>query len=87
MAADATAKAALSLQLPETTASHSDFKSLVAVYIKGAWQKSWDGENNNKLQRIEPVTGPFAKTSLPRRDKVVIHWLRFGHTPHSWLPP
>jgi hypothetical protein len=86
-AADATAKAALSLQLCETTVPYSDFKPLVAIYVKGVWQKSWDGENNNKLHCIKPVIGPFAKTSLPRRDEVVIHRLRFGHThlTHGYL--
>jgi hypothetical protein len=86
-AADATAKAALSLQLYETTVPYSDFKPLVAIYVKGVWQKSWDGENNNKLYYIKPVIGPFAKTSLPRRDEVVIHRLRFGHThlTHGYL--
>jgi hypothetical protein len=86
-AADATAKAALNLQLCETTVPYSDFKPLVAIYIKGIWQKSWDIENNNKLHNIKPVIGPFAKTSLPRRDEVVIHRLRFGHThlTHGYL--
>jgi hypothetical protein len=88
-AADATAKAALSLQLSETTVPYSDFKPLVAIYVKGVWQKSWDGENNNKLHCIKPVIGPFAKTtgSLPRRDEVVIYRLRFGHTylTHGYL--
>jgi ribonuclease HI len=82
-AADATAKAALSLQLCETTVPYSDFKPLVAIYVKGVWQMSWDGENSNKLHCIKPVIGPFAKTSLPRRDEVVIHRLRFGHTHHT----
>jgi hypothetical protein len=74
--ADATAKAALSLQLSENMIPYSDFKPLVAVYEKGVWQKSWDGQNNIKLHCIKPVIGPFAKTSLPRRDEVVIHRLR-----------
>jgi ribonuclease HI len=39
-AADATANAALSLQLSETTVPYSDFKPLVAVYVNGVWQKS-----------------------------------------------
>jgi hypothetical protein len=54
-AADATAKAALSLQLCETMVPYSDFKPLVAIYVKGVWQKSWDIENNNKLHCIKPV--------------------------------
>jgi hypothetical protein len=70
----------MSLQLSETTVPHSDFKPLVAVYVKGVWQKSWDGENNNKLHCIKPVIGPFAEASLPRRNEVVIHRLRLGHT-------
>jgi ribonuclease HI len=86
-AAEATAKAAPSLQLSETTVPYSDFKPLVAVYVKRIWLKSLDDENSNKLHCIKPVIGPFVKTSLPRRDEVVIRRLRFGHThlTHGYL--
>jgi hypothetical protein len=76
-AADAAANAALNLQLSMLTVPYSDFKSLINTYIKKRWQECWDVEANNKLQ---PVTGSVTRHHLPRRDEVIIHRLRVGHT-------
>lgn len=86
-AADATAKAALSLQMSMSPVPYSDFKPLVCTYVNSVWQKRWDGETNNKLHRLQPVVGTYRHGKLTRRDEVVIHRLRVGHThlTHSYL--
>jgi ribonuclease HI len=79
-AADAAAKAALNLQSSMLTVPYSDFKSLINTYIKKRWQECWDVEANNKLHRVQPVIGSVTRHHLPRRDEVMIHRLRVGHT-------
>ena len=86
-AADATAKAALNLPMANTQIPHSDLKSLVSSYVKGCWQDSWNAEPNNKLYKIQPTIIPSTVRHLPRRDEVLIHRLRVGHThlTHSFV--
>jgi kelch-like protein 2/3 len=86
-AADATAKAALSLRVSESPVPYSDFKPLIGAYVDSVWQKCWDGETNNKLHRLQPVIGNCRLGKLTRRDEVVIHRLRVGHShlTHSYL--
>jgi hypothetical protein len=86
-AADAAAKAALNLQSSMLTVPYSDFKSLINTYINKRWQECWDVEANNKLHRMQPVIGSFTRHHLPRRDELIIHRLRVGHThlTHSYL--
>jgi kelch-like protein 2/3 len=86
-AADATAKAALSLRVSKSPVPYSDFKPLVCAYVNSVWQKCWDGETNNKLHRLQPVIGNYRHGKLTRRDEVVIHRLRVGHShlTHSYL--
>ena len=83
---DACAKAALSLQMTMSTVPYSDFKPLIGTYIQSLWQTSWNGEIN-KFHRIQPVIGSFKRLNLTRRDEVIIHRLRVGHThlTHSYL--
>jgi ribonuclease HI len=86
-AADATAKAALNLSISNTLVPHSDFKPLISSHIKKCWQNSWDSEPNNKLQKIQPKIQPCIVKFLPRRDEILVHRLRVGHTylTHSYL--
>lgn len=85
--ADAAAKAALNIPNSNICVSHSDFKPLISNHIKKCWQKSWDSEPNNKLKKIQPSIEPFVINRLPRRDEIIIHRLRVGHTylTHSYL--
>jgi hypothetical protein len=86
-AADATAKAALSLRVSVSPVPYSDFKPLVCAYVNSLWQKRWDEEINNKLHRLQPVIRNYKLGNLTRRDEVVIHRLRVGHShiTHSYL--
>ena len=86
-AADATAKAALCLQISNSQIPHTDFKPLISSYVNSCWQQCWNTENNNKLHAIQPTIKPVVLVRLPRRDEVLIHRLRVGHTylTHSYL--
>ena len=87
-AADATAKAALCLQVSNSKVPYSDFKPLIIAHANKMWQQLWDTEINNKLHKIQPIIKPSNLYKLPRRrDEVIIHRLRLGHThlTHSYL--
>jgi hypothetical protein len=81
-AADAT-----DLKMSLSPVPYSDFKPLVSAYVNSLWQKCWDGETNNKLHRLQPVIGQYRHGKLTRRDEMVIHRLRVGHShlTHSYL--
>ena len=88
MSVDAAAKAALSLTESQTPVPYSDFYPLINTHIASHWQRLWNAETNNKLHSFEPMV---RKTStvfqLPRRDELLIHRLRIGHThlTHAFL--
>ena len=86
-AADAAAKAALSLPETDLPVPYSDLYPCVSVHIARRWQQSWDTETNNKLHSIEPKLKLPKPYNLPRRDELLIHRLRIGHThlTHAYL--
>ena len=86
-AADATAKIALGLPVSNSKVPYSDFKPLITAHANKIWQGLWDTEINNKLYGVQPVIKSFTPCKLPRRDEVIIHRLRIGHTflTHSYL--
>ena len=60
------------------------------------WQKRWESKNDEnlhekqkpiKLFEITPILGPFELKGLTRKDEVVIHRIRIGHTrlTHKYL--
>ena len=56
--------------------------------ISVKWQKLWNNCTCNKFQSINPTIGVYQHVrSLPRRDAVIIHRLRIGHTllTHSFV--
>ena len=85
--ADATAKSALRLSASASVVPHTDFKPLILTHVNSCWQHSWNQDTNNKLHNIQPLIKPFVLKRLPRRDEVIIHRLRVGHThlTHSYL--
>jgi hypothetical protein len=87
VAADAAAKAALTLSPALSAIPYSDFKPVINSYAAAKWQKSWDEEVSNKLHKIQPRVGSFRVYCLPRRDELIIRRLRIGHThfTHSHL--
>jgi len=66
----------------------ADLVPRVTMLISEKWQQFWNSCTGNKLQGIRPtVSGHQPKSSLSRRDEVVINRLRIGHTrcTHSYL--
>ena len=62
----------------------TDYIPKVKTYIKHLWQKRWDDKHNHdrviKLHYIVPTITPFYINNLSRKDEVIIHRLRIGHT-------
>ena len=79
--ADAAAKAALQLAISDIRLPHTDYKRMVNSYFTNIWQTQWNNIAFNKLQPIKDTVG---ETKLPgiskRRDEVVLHRARIGHT-------
>ena len=84
---DAAAKAALCLPEGGTPVPCSDFYPVINAHIQSRWQQSWNTEINNKLHKIQPVLRQSKPYHLPRRDELLIHRLRIGHThlTHAFL--
>ena len=63
---------------------YTDYFPNVKTYIKNEWQKRWDKKHNEdrviKLHYILPIIKPFYINTLCRKDEVIIHRLRIGHT-------
>ena len=62
---------------------HTDYKSVIRMFIHDKWQNHWDFKNterSNKLYKIIPKIKPYSITNLKRREEVIIHRLRIGHT-------
>ena len=70
-----------------TPVPYTDFISLIKTYVDKRWPLSWDKEVNNKLYNIQPLIHTQPLCNLPRRDEILIHRLRVGHThlTHSYL--
>lgn len=79
-AVDAAAKAALSLPESDLPIPYSDLYPCINAHVTRCWQQSWDTEINNKLHAIEPQLKLPKPYNLPRRDELLIHRLRIGHT-------
>jgi ribonuclease HI len=67
---------------------HSDFKHCISGHLIATWQAQWNNAAFNKLREHKPTIGT-TKTphSFTRRDEVVYHRIRIGHThlTHSYL--
>lgn len=77
---DTEAKAALSLLPSNLPVPYTDFNHLINTYVTHRWQLQWNAEVGNKLHHIQPSIHPLPSVSLPRRDEILIHRLRVGHT-------
>ena len=78
--ADIAAKAALLLPILNLPVPSSDFSSLIRYHSLKQWQESWNSETLNKLHSVEPKVNVFNLYRLPRRDEIIIHRLRIGHS-------
>ena len=79
-AADTAAKAALLLPVSNLTIPHSDYNQLIRSHVLKQWQQRWNLDTQNKLHAIEPTVNVVNSYRLPRRDEIIIHRLRIGHT-------
>jgi len=43
------------------------------------WHLRWHSETENKLHSIERRVNVINMLRLPRREEIIIHWLRIGH--------
>jgi ribonuclease HI len=84
---DAAAKAALNLTVGAGPVPFTDFQAQVGSYVRRKWQTEWDGGVRNKLHAIQPIIPAATSYRLPRRDELIVHRLRLGHThaTHSYL--
>ena len=79
--ADVEAKAALQLDFSDCKVPHNDFKNMVSSYLNKLWQNQWDESTLNKLQPVKRSIGDTKfKGITNRRDEVVLHRARIGHT-------
>ena len=79
--ADRAAKLALDFPIPSNfKVPSSDKYPQVKSYIKSSWQAEWNRNDNQKLFEIMPEIKEFNVNSLSRKDQVIIHRLRIGHT-------
>jgi ribonuclease HI len=80
--ADSAAKTALQLPISQNlNLIYSDLKRHINTYFIETWQNQWNQTAFNKLQAIKPIIGETKLKSVTiRRDEVVLHRARIGHT-------
>jgi ribonuclease HI len=78
-AVDVIDKASVSLPISNAEIHHTDYEPLVSSHVKTCWQLSWNSDTN-KIFQIQPVIKSVIVNHLPRRDEILIHRLRVGHT-------
>ena len=86
-AADTAAKAAVFMPISSLTLPYSDYSPRMRTHVLNQWQSSWSLETENKLHAVEPTVNITKSYRLPRRDEIIIHRLRIGHTflTHGYL--
>ena len=85
--ADQAAKGALqNSEIVTRRLPYTDLIPDVKKFIKDKWQERWN-EKDTKLKEILPEIQPFPTNGLSRKEEVVIHRIRIGHTrlTHSYL--
>jgi len=79
--ADCAAESALSLPITNMRFPACDLAPHASNVCLKEWQDIWDACQGNKLYAIYPNVGCYQyKSSLSRRDAVLINRLRIGHT-------
>ena len=69
---------------------YTDYIPVVKSFIRDKWQQRWRLNHinrGNKLYNILPVVNSFYTTRFKRKDEIVLHRIRIGHTrlTHSYL--
>ena len=86
--ADRAAKSALNFATPVLfQVPYTDKYPTIKHYISTCWQQEWDNNSNQKLYEMMPRVDKFNVNALKRKEQVVIHRIRIGHTrlTHSFL--
>ena len=79
--ADQEAKEALGKEEPvHLKIPYSDFIPVARSYIRRKWQQEWERTKDDRLGEIMPEIRPFYLNTNNRREEIVIHRLRIGHT-------
>ena len=79
--ADACAKAALNINVcTDIKVPYTDFYHTIRDYQRQKWQDKWNQQQYNKLKEIKPNIGKKSHHRLTRRDEVVLHRCRIGHS-------
>ena len=79
--ADSEARAALKFPISDCEVPHTDYRQMVSLHLSKVWQTHWNNNTFNKLQAIKSVIGETnLKGVTRRRDAVVLHRARIGHT-------
>jgi ribonuclease HI len=79
--ADRDAKVALRLDINhDIKLPPSDLKQSTNKYFQRTWQEQWNSVLSNKLHGIKPTLGETVLKVFRRRDEVVLHRARIGHT-------
>ena len=85
--ADKYAKEAIEEDMRPIEVPYTDFIPEVKAYVKGLWQRTWDG-STDFLSMISPDVGKTEyNPNLTRKEQVVLCRIRIGHTrlTHSYL--
>ena len=86
--ADSAAKEALKKRKPvDFKIPYSDLIPKIKKHIKNKWQLHWQIQGGRKLKEIMPVLKPILVNKMTRKEEVVFHRVRIGHTrlTHSYL--
>ena len=82
--ADSAAKQALQKNIIEDIEIPStDLFTKISPYVSSNWQERWDNQGENKLRCITPEIIKYYPGCRNRRDEVIIHRLRIGHTRYT----
>ena len=82
--ADQAAKRALRrARGPSFRIPYQDLFPQVRAFIRQRWQKRWDDSHAKypiKMHAVQPIIAPHHLSGLTRKEEVIIHRLRIGHT-------
>ena len=71
----------MSLDISVFKIPYTDFKQGINKYFVQLWQTDWNNKPTNKLNIVKPTLGDTTlRNILKRRDEVVLHRARIGHT-------
>ena len=66
---------------------YTDFIQKIKIYIMNKWKQRWGNHGGRKLKEIMPELKHIPINNMTRKDEVIFHRIRIGHTRlnHSFL--